>query len=48
MANDQIHQAHQLRHEKDKRKNSQSQQRVGEDLAADVPVDEAHREQPPF
>jgi len=31
VADYQIHQAHQLRHEKNKRKNSQSQQRMGEE-----------------
>ncbi len=38
MAHHQIHQAHQLRDEKYKREYAQSQQRVGENLAANVPV----------
>jgi hypothetical protein len=37
-----------LRNKKHERKNCEAQQRVGEDLAADVPVNEAHREQTPF
>ena len=38
VAHNQIHQAHQLRHEKYEREYPQSQQGVGENLAADVPV----------
>jgi hypothetical protein len=38
MANYQIHQAYQLRHKKNERKNSQSQEGMGEHLAANVPV----------
>jgi hypothetical protein len=38
MAHHQIHQSHKLRHEKYERENAQSQEGVGEHLAANVPV----------
>ena len=39
MANDQIHQSHKDRHEKYECEDSQTQQSVGENLAANVSVD---------
>jgi hypothetical protein len=38
VADNQIHQAHKLRDEKDKRKYGQSQERMGENLPANIPV----------
>jgi hypothetical protein len=37
-----------LRHEKYKRKHAQSQEGVGKQLAANVPVNQAHRFEAPF
>jgi hypothetical protein len=48
VAHHEVHQAHQLRHEKYKRKNAQAEEGVGKQLAANVPVDEAHRSAAPF
>ena len=48
MAHHQVHQAHQLRHEKYEREYAQSQQGVGKHLAANVPVNQAHRFEAPF
>jgi hypothetical protein len=38
MPDNEVHQAHKLRHEKNKRENAESQKRVGKNLAANVPV----------
>ena len=42
MPDDYVHQAHELRHEEYESEDGQSQQRVGEDFAANVSVKDAH------
>ena len=48
VADDQVHQPHQLRDEKYERKNGEAQQGVGEDFAKDVSVEDAHGRARPF
>ncbi len=44
-----FHQLHELRHEKNEREDGQAQQRVGENFAADIAIDDAHHtKEPPF
>jgi hypothetical protein len=46
VADDEVHQAHELRDEEDERENGEAQKGVGDDLAANVSIEQAHSSAP--